>query len=117
LIQHLLAYLSAGHTPDISLLDESISLTSAVQLSGFPSVIGSLWEVVDNHSANVTRGVYQWILEGEGRFDARRSAKELHKAVCDLSDKTSMMSRYGSDPLVWAPFFQSRLLSYTAIQL
>ena len=41
------AYLSACHTSttrDFRLLDESISLSSAIQLSGYPSVVGSLWQ-------------------------------------------------------------------------
>ena len=42
-----LAYLSACHTSSMRnfrLLDESISLSSAIQLSGYPSVVGSLWD-------------------------------------------------------------------------
>ena len=42
------AYLSACHTSamrNFHLLDESISLSSAIQLSGYPSVVGSLWQV------------------------------------------------------------------------
>ena len=61
-----LAYLSACHTStmrDFHLLDESISLSSAVQLSGYPSVVGSLWQVRDSHSAEVARDVYTWILK------------------------------------------------------
>lgn len=43
-----LAFLSACHTAsgrNISLLDESINLSTAVQLAGYPSVIGTLWQV------------------------------------------------------------------------
>jgi tetratricopeptide (TPR) repeat protein len=50
-----LAYLSACHTGsslDIRILDESIHLASAVQLAGYPSVIGTLWSVTDVHSAS-----------------------------------------------------------------
>lgn len=46
-----------------ALLDESISLSSAIQLSGYPSVVGSLWKISDKHSAEITRDVYTWILE------------------------------------------------------
>ena len=102
-----LAYLSACRTSttrDIDLLDESISLTSAVQLSGYPSVVGTLWQVGDNYSAEVARDIYKWNLEGNGGFAARRSAEGLHNAVRNLRDKTRVNSRYRSDPLVWAPY-------------
>ena len=91
-----LAYLSACHTSamrDFRLLDESISLSSAIQLSGYPSVVGSLWQVKDSHSAEVARDVYEWILEGDGELDVRRSAEGLHKAVRNLRDRTRTLHR------------------------
>ena len=100
------AYLSACHTSamrDFRLLDESISLSSAIQLSGYPSVVGSLWQVMDSHSAEVARDVYEWILQGEGELDVRRSAEGLHKAVRDLRDRTRFKMKK-TDPLVWASF-------------
>jgi tetratricopeptide (TPR) repeat protein len=100
------AYLSACHTStmrDFSLLDESITLTSAIQLCGYPSVVGSLWQVVDSHSAEVARDTYAWILKGESaKFDARRSAEGLHRAVRDLRERTRVGKKH--DPLTWAPF-------------
>lgn len=42
------AYLSACHTSamrNFRLLDESINLASAIQLCGYPAVVGSLWQV------------------------------------------------------------------------
>ena len=102
------AYLSACHTSamrNFRLLDESISLSSAIQLSGYPSVVGSLWQVIDSHSAEVARDVYEWILK-EGELDVRRSAEGLHKAVRDLRDRTRIKlgSHTKSDPLVWASY-------------
>jgi CHAT domain-containing protein len=102
-----LAYLSACHTStsrDIDLLDESISLTSAIQLSGYPSVVGTLWQVGDNSSAEVAGDIDKWNLDGNGGFNAWKSAEGLHKAVRNLRDKTRVSSRHGSDPLVWAPY-------------
>jgi CHAT domain-containing protein len=103
------AYLSACHTSaarDFRLLDESISLSSAIQLSGYPSVVGSLWEVTDNYSAEVAKDVYTWILEGGGGLDTQRSGEGLHRAVRVLRDKTRIDSRsaINNDPLVWAPY-------------
>ena len=89
------AYLSACHTSairDFGLLDESINLSSAIQLSGYPSVVGTLWHVGDNHSAEVARSVYQWILK-DGKLDIERSAEGLHKAIRDLRDSTRVKFR------------------------
>jgi len=95
------AYLSACHTSamqNFRLLDESISLSSAIHLLGYPSIVASLWQIMDSHSAEVTKDVYAWISE-EGRLDPRRAAEGLHRAVCDLRNRTRKQ-----DPLVWAPF-------------
>jgi CHAT domain len=98
------AYLSACHTSttrNFRLLDESISLSSAIQLCGYPSVVGSLWQLMDNHSAEVAKDIYEWILH-EGELDFRRSAEGLHKAVYGLRDRTRHKMK--TDPLVWASF-------------
>ena len=102
------AYLSACHTStmrNFRLLDESINLSSAIQLSGYPSVVGSLWQVRDSHSAEVARSVYEWILK-DGKFDGRRSAEGLHKAVRSLRDRTRVKFRstMENDPLIWASY-------------
>jgi CHAT domain-containing protein len=104
-----MAYLSACHTSttrDIRLLDESISLSSAIQLSGYPSVVGSLWQVIDSHSAEVAKDIYAWILDGGNGLDTQRSAEGLHRAIRILRGKTRTASRsiMMNDPLVWAPY-------------
>jgi len=100
------AYLSACHTSatrGVRMLDESINLSSAIQLCGYPSVVGSLWQVDDLGAADVARSVYEWILEGASQeFDARRSAEGLQKAVRQLRETTRIMGK--QDPLTWAPF-------------
>ena len=61
------AYLSACHTSatrDFRLLDESINLSSAIQLSGYPSVVGCLWQVDDSYSSDVARSMYEFIFIG-----------------------------------------------------
>jgi tetratricopeptide (TPR) repeat protein len=103
------AYLSACHTSsmqDFNLLDESITLSSAIQLSGYPSVVGSLWQVMDNHSADVAKRIYTWILDGDGGFDCLRTAEGLHKAVSILRDHTrvKMQNNMMNDPLIWASY-------------
>ena len=107
------AYLSACHTSssrDLNLLDESIHLSSGVQLAGYPSVIGSLWQVNDKYSAELVRDVYTRILGGRYHFDIRQSAEALHHAVRALRMKTRTTAVPGlartvpSDPLSWAPY-------------
>ena len=101
------AYLSACHTAsmrELDLLDESINLSSAVQLYGYPSVVGTMWHVNDEHSAKVASDVYTWISNEKNRsgFNAQRSAEGLHKAVRELRNRTRFKDDH--DPIAWAPF-------------
>lgn len=59
-----LAYLSAcstGENRAEGLLDESMHLASACQLAGFPHVIGSLWKIDDECSAEAAAEFYRTI--------------------------------------------------------
>ena len=105
------AYLSACHTSatrDSKLLDESINLSSAIQLAGYPSVVGSLWQINDIHSVQVAKDVYTWMLNGGNRLEIPRSAEGLHRAQRALRDRTRTTKTAGRnvphDPLVWAPY-------------
>ena len=105
------AYLSACHTSSTrnpSLLDESISLSSAFQLAGYPSVIGTLWQVHDEYSPTIGKKVYHFMLNGCDRVNTRRSAEGLHRAIRSLKDKTRAVPgttrRVTTDPLVWASY-------------
>jgi len=100
-----LAYLSACHTSTMrnsALINESISLASAIQLCGYPAVVGSLWQVADYDSVDVAKDFYTSILEGENGLDIRRSAQSLHKAIHQLRARTRILGKH--DPLTWAPF-------------
>ena len=71
------AYLSACHTSamrNFSLMDESISLLSAIQPSNYPSAVCSLWQLEDSRSAEVARDIYKRIIQGEGELNVRRWA-------------------------------------------
>ncbi|KAK8255727.1 CHAT domain-containing protein [Phyllosticta capitalensis] len=61
-----LAYLSAcstGESKIEDLQDEAIHLVSACQLAGFPHVVGSLWPIDDEYSAEAAREVYTTIIQ------------------------------------------------------
>jgi tetratricopeptide (TPR) repeat protein len=106
-----LAYLSACHTAsirDFNLVDESINLSAAIQLAGYPSVVGTLWQVGDIDSVEVAKDVYEWMLDGGDRLNTRLSAEGLHRAVRSLRDRTRIVPAFEmkapNDPLIWAPY-------------
>ena len=83
-----LGYLSAcstGANKVEKLVDEGIHLVSACQLAGFRHVVGTLWEVSDEHCVDVARDFYQTI-KGEGLTDVAVS-RGLHQAVRTLRDR------------------------------
>jgi CHAT domain-containing protein len=104
--------MSYSATRNFHLLDESISLSSAIQLSGYPSVIGILWQVDDIHSAKLATDVYGRILKRKGGLDVRRSAESLHKAVRDLRDRTRFMKKH--DSLIWASYYNLVYCRYSS---
>jgi CHAT domain len=104
------AFLSACHSAssrDLRLLSESINLSSATGLAGYPSVIGTLWKVGAMDSAEIAKDVYEGMLEGN-KLEHERYAKSLHDAVRKLRDRTRILKGFTkmipTDPLIWAPF-------------
>ncbi|RTE76982.1 hypothetical protein BHE90_008560 [Fusarium euwallaceae] len=82
-----LGYLSACSTSANEaegLVDESIHLVSALQLAGFRHVIGTLWEVSDEHCVDVARVLYH-TMRDEGMTNVA-VCRGLHKAVRELRD-------------------------------
>jgi hypothetical protein len=109
----IFAYLSACHAAvirDSRLHDESIHLVSALQLAGFPSVIGSLWQVQDELSCDLSNDVYAWMFEkGEGRYlETRKSAEALHRATHQMRERTTsrpgFSRKFPSNIFVWAAY-------------
>lgn len=94
--EHQFAYLSACNTARTKefLHHESIHLVSALQLAGFPSIVGALWQVNDNYSVDVAKDVYEWILERGRKLDNEWSAEDLHRALCFLRENTDCSRRY-----------------------
>ncbi|MDI3417777.1 CHAT domain-containing protein [Streptomyces luteolus] len=93
-----LAYLSACDTLRTSpqLADEAVHIVGALQIAGFPHVIGSLWHVDDTIGAGVARSVYEALAAGDGGLDVDRAAEALHAAVRALRDT------YPRTPSLWA---------------
>ena len=82
-----LGYLSAcstGANEADRLVDEGIHLVSALQLAGFRHVIGTLWEVSDEHCVDVAKVVYE-TLRDEGMTDIA-VCRGLHRAIRALRD-------------------------------
>ncbi|MQY10237.1 hypothetical protein SRB5_03440 [Streptomyces sp. RB5] len=92
-----LVFLSACATSlaPAALADESLHLTGAFQLAGFRNVVGTLWEIDDAASLELTTAFY-----GSG-LSADAPARALHAAVRGLRD------RYPRTPSLWAAYIHS----------
>jgi CHAT domain-containing protein len=82
-----LAFLSACHSAagSLSMPDESIHLTSALQFSGFRSVVGTMWEMYDSDAKCLASHFYLRLVELGGRYSD--AAEALHFAVKKLREK------------------------------
>ncbi|CAE7226855.1 unnamed protein product [Rhizoctonia solani] len=83
-----LAFLSACQTAtgDGQLPDEAIHLASGMLMAGYPSVIASMWSVVDDDAPCVADKVYAHLME-DGELKNGEASKALHHAVAALRDK------------------------------
>ncbi len=102
-----LAYLSACRTAitdNVKLIDESIHLTSAFQLAGFPHVIGTLWDIEDEGAATIASDFYKRLAIGvpvPGHLDTLRAAHALHEVTLALR------GRFPGRPSLWAAYTHS----------
>ena len=100
-----LAYLSACSTADpgsLDLLDESIHLTSAFQLAGFPHVVGTLWPIDDRLAAEIAESFYTRLTPSPpGNPDPAQSAAALHHTIRTVRD------RYPATPSLWAAYLHA----------
>jgi hypothetical protein len=106
-----LIVLSACHAANmrnLRLLDEGIHLAGACQLAGFPTVIGTLWQVQDQFSPTVSEVVYRTMLTQENTLDINKAAKGLHLAVRKVREDSRQRKFKGGkgtdDPMAWAPY-------------
>ncbi|KAK6530479.1 hypothetical protein TWF694_003831 [Orbilia ellipsospora] len=89
-----------------NLQDEMVHLSSALYLSGSSSVMGTLWQVGEEHAREFFSEFYKYISEHEGSKNfVRVVAEACHIAAKTLARKTSNL---GNDmrgaPREWAPF-------------
>lgn len=97
-----LVYLSAYESAvgkNIKLREEGIHLSSGFQMAGVPHVVGTMWEIADEFSAQVAEEFYSGLKEGN-TLDIGRSAETLRNVVLDARLR-------GVDPLLWAAYIHS----------
>ncbi|KAF8752995.1 TPR-like protein [Rhizoctonia solani] len=83
-----LAFLSACQTAtgDTKLPDEAIHLASGMLMAGYPSVIASMWSVVDEDAPFVADKVYAHLMK-DGKVGNGEAGKALHEAAAELRKK------------------------------
>ncbi|CCO35756.1 hypothetical protein BN14_09876 [Rhizoctonia solani AG-1 IB] len=83
-----LAFLSACQTAtgDEKLPDEAIHLASGMLMAGYPSVIASMWSVMDADAPFVADRVYAQLMK-VGKIGNGEAGKALHYAVAGLREK------------------------------
>jgi hypothetical protein len=98
-----LAYLSACSTGLTltkvpQLLDEGVTLSTAMHLAGFQNVIGTWHPVNDSVAVRAAREVYAAMRGPDQELDTGRSAFALRRAVL------SLRARYPDHPSAWAAY-------------
>ncbi|CUA70787.1 Genome polyprotein [Rhizoctonia solani] len=80
-----LAFLSACQTAtgDEKLPDEAIHLASGMLMAGYPSVIATMWSVVDDDAPFVADKVYGQLMK-DGKIGNGEAGRALHDAVAGL---------------------------------
>ncbi|CAE6481228.1 unnamed protein product [Rhizoctonia solani] len=83
-----LAFLSACQTAtgDEKLPDEAIHLASGMLMAGYPSVIATMWSVVDEDAPIVADKVYAQLMK-DGKVGNGEAGRALHYAVGELREK------------------------------
>ncbi|EUC60828.1 aromatic di-alanine and TPR containing protein, partial [Rhizoctonia solani AG-3 Rhs1AP] len=83
-----LAFLSACQTAtgDDKLPDEAIHLASGMLMAGYPSVIATMWSVVDEDAPLVADKVYAQLMR-DGKVGNGEAGRALHHAVGKLRER------------------------------
>ncbi|KIM23670.1 hypothetical protein M408DRAFT_27637 [Serendipita vermifera MAFF 305830] len=93
------AFLSACQTSagDKKLSEEAVHLAAGMLLSGYRSVVATMWSIRDKDAPFVADVVYTHLLK-DGQPDYTRAASALHDAIQKLSQQP------GVSLLSWVPF-------------
>jgi CHAT domain-containing protein len=83
-----LAFLSACQTATGAkvLADEAVHLASGMLMAGYPSVIATMWSIMDADAPLIADKVYGELLK-DGHMNYKDAAKALHNAVSHLRSK------------------------------
>ena len=86
------AFLSACHSAEItegSILNKGLHLAAALQYSGFWSVVGTMWAMVDKDRPTLTESIYQSVFSDkwQGVPCYKRTAEALQDSVRSLREK------------------------------
>ncbi|QRV89381.1 CHAT domain protein [Ceratobasidium sp. AG-Ba] len=95
-----LAFLSACQTAtgDDGLPDEATHLAAGLLVAGYPSVIATMWSIMDEDAPEVADVVYAKLLN-DGIMDHTKAARALHEAARRLREKIGVKAIER-----WAPF-------------
>ncbi|CAE7230857.1 unnamed protein product [Rhizoctonia solani] len=95
-----LAFLSACQTAtgDEKLPNEAIHLASGMLMAGYPSVIATMWSVVDDDAPLVADKVYAQLMK-DGKVGNGEAGRALHDAVAVLRGKVGV-DAFGR----WVPY-------------
>ncbi|KAJ7443596.1 CHAT domain-containing protein [Mycena galericulata] len=94
-----LAFLSACESAAVSTStpDEVLHLSAAIQFSGFCSVVGSLWYMMDNAGPDLTEAFYSFLLrDGLQHVVLKDSAEALNKATRELRKKGMRLEHWAN---------------------
>ncbi|EJD07720.1 TPR-like protein [Fomitiporia mediterranea MF3/22] len=90
------AFLSACHTAEQPLNgthDEVLHLAAAMHFSGFGSVIGSMWELLDVDGPFFAKTVYEYMCDcDEDQARYKRAAAGLRKAAIELKERPGIQT-------------------------
>jgi hypothetical protein len=84
----------------VDLLDEAVTLATALHVTGFRHVVAALWSVDSRTSAEVFARLYREIA-GRGRLEPDRAPAVLNRVVRDLRDRNPGW------PHRWTPFMHT----------
>lgn len=93
------AFISACETASVpaGLTEEGLNVAGAFQAAGYPSVVGTLWQVDDAFSAWFASALYQRLVV-DGTLETALASQALH----DVMDE--FRRRLPRKPILWAPY-------------